>query len=79
MVRARLSRARSPSRSVNSERRGNCVCVCVCVCLTQANTLTPFLACVRSSLDAAMCLRAQPSQNVERHNQPEVETRCVVS
>ena len=40
-----------------------------------ANTLEPFLQCVRTSLDAALCLRTQPSQNVERHNQPEVETR----
>ena len=45
--------------------------------LWQANTLTPYLECVRHSLDAALCLRTQPSQNVERHNQPEVETRCV--
>lgn len=46
----------------------------VCRC-SQANTLEPFLQCVRTSLDAALCLRTQPSQNVERHNQPEVETR----
>lgn len=54
-----------------------CAVLTGAIVCTQANTLTPFLQCVRSSLDAAMCLRSQPSQNVERHNQPEVETRCV--
>ena len=42
---------------------------------SQANTLRPYLNCVRSTLNAAMCLSNFPSQNVERHNKPEVETR----
>merc|ERR1712137_1281224 len=38
-----------------------------------ANTLRPYLNCVRSSLEAAMCLQNFASQEVERHNKPEVE------
>jgi actin related protein 2/3 complex subunit 4 len=41
----------------------------------QANTLAPYLSSIRSSLDAALCLRNFPSQVVERHNKPEVELR----
>jgi len=33
------------------------------------------LNCVRSTLDAASCIRNFPSQNVERHNKPEIEIR----
>mmetsp|Transcript_3119 Transcript_3119/g.6271 ORF Transcript_3119/g.6271 Transcript_3119/m.6271 type:complete len:171 (-) Transcript_3119:191-703(-) len=40
-----------------------------------ANALKPYLDAVRSTLTAACCLRNQPSQNVERHNKPEVEMR----
>ena len=40
-----------------------------------ANTLRPYLSCVRSTLDAALCLRNFPSQVVERHNRPEIEDR----
>jgi hypothetical protein len=34
-----------------------------------------YLNTVRSTLDAALCLRNFPSQLVERHNKPEVEVR----
>jgi len=40
-----------------------------------ANTLKPYLDCIRATLNAALCLRNFPSQLVERHNKPEVETR----
>ena len=40
-----------------------------------SNTLRPYLNCVRSSLDASLCIRNFPSQTVERHNKPEVETQ----
>ena len=40
-----------------------------------ANTLAPYLNCIRQSLNAALCLRNFPSQVVERHNKPEVEVR----
>jgi hypothetical protein len=43
--------------------------------LTQSNTLRPYLAAVRSTLTAAMCLENFASQNVERHNKPEIEAR----
>lgn len=33
-----------------------------------SNTLKPYLNCVRTTLDAALCLRNFPSQTVERHN-----------
>ncbi|KAL3894629.1 MAG: hypothetical protein SGCHY_005165 [Lobulomycetales sp.] len=36
-------------------------------------SLKPYLACVRSSLTAALCLQNFASQKVERHNKPEVE------
>jgi len=39
-----------------------------------ANTLRPYLNCVRASLSAAMCLQNFASQQVERHNKPEVES-----
>jgi len=40
-----------------------------------ANTLAPYLGCVRASLNAALCLQNFASQQVERHNKPEVEAR----
>ncbi|KAJ2997454.1 Actin- protein 2/3 complex subunit 4 [Globomyces sp. JEL0801] len=40
-----------------------------------SNTLRPYLAAVRSTLTAAMCLENFGSQIVERHNKPEVEAR----
>ncbi|KAG0581349.1 hypothetical protein KC19_4G244400 [Ceratodon purpureus] len=39
----------------------------------QANTLRPYLTCIRNTLTAAMCLQNFPCQEVERHNKPEVE------
>ena len=39
----------------------------------QANTLRPYLNAVRSTLTAALCLENFASQQVERHNKPEVE------
>ncbi|KAI9596691.1 hypothetical protein BDF19DRAFT_438328 [Syncephalis fuscata] len=38
-----------------------------------SNTLRPYLAAVRSTLTAALCLENFSSQVVERHNKPEVE------
>lgn len=38
-----------------------------------ANTLRPYLQCVRSTLTAALCIQDFASQMVERHNKPEVE------
>lgn len=38
-----------------------------------ANTLRPYLTCIRTTLQAALCIRNFPSQTVERHNRPEVE------
>jgi actin related protein 2/3 complex subunit 4 len=40
-----------------------------------SQTLAPYLAAVRKSLEAALCLRNFASQRVERHNKPEVEAR----
>ncbi|TPX36320.1 hypothetical protein SmJEL517_g01487 [Synchytrium microbalum] len=40
-----------------------------------SNTLRPYLAAVRATLTAAMCLENFSSQVVERHNKPEVEAR----
>ena len=40
-----------------------------------ANTLKPYLDCIRATLTASMCLQNFPSQVVERHNKPEVEVR----
>jgi len=40
-----------------------------------AQTLRPYLNCVRASISAAMCLQNFGSQVVERHNKPEVEAR----
>jgi len=37
--------------------------------------LTPYLKAVKSTLTAAICLRNFPSQVVERHNKPAVETQ----
>lgn len=44
------------------------------ICI-QANALKPYLDAVNKTLTAAACLRNFPSQNVERHNKPEVEVR----
>lgn len=38
-----------------------------------AATLKPYLDAVRASLDAALCLTDFPSQQIEKHNKPEVE------
>ncbi|KDO47849.1 hypothetical protein CISIN_1g0281362mg, partial [Citrus sinensis] len=38
-----------------------------------SNTLRLYLACIRNTLDAALCLQNFPCQEVERHNKPEVE------
>ena len=37
--------------------------------------MKPYLDAVKATLVAAACLRNFPSQNVERHNKPEVEVR----
>jgi hypothetical protein len=42
-----------------------------------ANTLAPYLNCIRKTLEATLCLRNFASQKIERHNKPEVEARCV--
>lgn len=41
----------------------------------QSNTLRPYLACVRSSLTAALTLESFPSQVAERHNVAEIEAQ----
>ena len=41
-----------------------------------ANTLKPYLDCIRHTLTASLCLRNFPSQVVERHNKPEVEIQA---
>lgn len=38
-----------------------------------ATSQQPYLACIRSTLTAAMCLQNFACQDVERHNKPEVE------
>ncbi|KAJ3092647.1 Actin- protein 2/3 complex subunit 4 [Quaeritorhiza haematococci] len=40
-----------------------------------SNTLRPYLAAVRATLTASMCLENFSSQVVERHNKPEVEAK----
>jgi len=40
-----------------------------------ATTLQPYLKAIRTTLEAALCLRNFASQVVERHNKPEVEAR----
>jgi len=40
-----------------------------------AQTQAPYLKAIRSTLDAALCIRNFASQVVERHNKPEVEAR----
>jgi len=40
-----------------------------------AQTLRPYLNCVRTTLNATMCLQNFGSQVVERHNKPEVEAK----
>ncbi|KAJ3103737.1 Actin- protein 2/3 complex subunit 4 [Phlyctochytrium planicorne] len=44
-----------------------------------SNTLKPYLAAVRSTLTAALCLENFASEVVERHNKPEVEARSTPS
>lgn len=44
--------------------------------LLQSGTLKPYLAAVRRTLTAAMCLENFSSQIVEKHNKPEVEVRA---
>ncbi|KAI9296250.1 ARP23 complex 20 kDa subunit [Neoconidiobolus thromboides FSU 785] len=39
-----------------------------------SQTLRPYLAAVRSTLTASLCLENFPSQEVEKHNKPEVES-----
>ncbi|CEF66222.1 Actin-related protein 2/3 complex subunit 4 [Strongyloides ratti] len=41
----------------------------------QANTLQPYLECVRRTLEASLCIQQFGSQVVERHNKPEVEVQ----
>ncbi|KAH0928835.1 hypothetical protein HID58_014562 [Brassica napus] len=41
----------------------------------QANPLRLYLACIKNTLEAAMCLQNFPCQEVERHNKPEVELK----
>ncbi|XP_042515649.1 actin-related protein 2/3 complex subunit 4 isoform X2 [Macadamia integrifolia] len=43
-----------------------------------ANSLRSYLACIRNTLEAAMCLQNFPCQEVERHNKPEVELKTSV-
>eukprot|EP00842_Homolaphlyctis_polyrhiza_P000678 jgi/Hompol1/1610/HPOL_001668-RA len=43
-----------------------------------SNTLRPYLAAVRATLTAALCLENFSSQVVERHNKPEVEAGCAM-
>ncbi|KAM0748552.1 ARP23 complex 20 kDa subunit [Meredithblackwellia eburnea MCA 4105] len=40
-----------------------------------SNTLRPYLACVRSTLTAALTMQDFPSQVAERHNVPEIEAQ----
>eukprot|EP00033_Pygsuia_biforma_P000125 GCRY01000160.1.p1 GENE.GCRY01000160.1~~GCRY01000160.1.p1 ORF type:complete len:170 (+),score=23.34 GCRY01000160.1:111-620(+) len=40
-----------------------------------ANTLRPYLNCIRATLTAALCLDNFGSQIVERHNKPEIEVK----
>merc|ERR1711907_693364 len=44
-------------------------------CSKMAQTLAPYLNCVRHTLTAAICLQNFGSQLVERHNKPEVEAK----
>jgi actin related protein 2/3 complex subunit 4 len=43
-----------------------------------ATSQQPYLACIRSTLTAAMCLQNFACQDVERHNKPEVHTRSLI-
>jgi len=40
-----------------------------------ANTLKTYLDAVRASLEACLCITTFPSQQVERHNKPEIEVQ----
>eukprot|EP00455_Lapot_gusevi_P016922 TRINITY_DN1889_c0_g1_i1.p2 TRINITY_DN1889_c0_g1~~TRINITY_DN1889_c0_g1_i1.p2 ORF type:complete len:169 (-),score=65.34 TRINITY_DN1889_c0_g1_i1:176-682(-) len=40
-----------------------------------ANSLAPYLNCIRKTLEASLCLRNFASQKIERHNKPEVEAQ----
>ena len=35
----------------------------------------PYIQCIKTTLDAALCVMNFPSQVVERHNKPEVEAK----
>jgi actin related protein 2/3 complex subunit 4 len=37
-----------------------------------ANALKTYLQCIKVTLEAALCIRNFPSQQVERHNKPEI-------
>ena len=39
------------------------------------SSLRPYLDAIKSTLTAATCLRNFPSQTVERHNKPEIESK----
>ena len=43
--------------------------------MNPTSSLERYLQAVSSTLKAALCLRNFPSQNVEKHNKPEVEVR----
>nr|AGM32243.1 actin-related protein [Coptotermes formosanus] len=40
-----------------------------------ANPLQPYLNAIRRTLEAALCIRNFPSEDVERHNKPEIEVQ----
>merc|ERR1712146_269254 len=44
--------------------------------IKMANALKPYLDCIRTTMEAAMCLENFGSMVVERHNKPEVEARA---
>ena len=44
--------------------------------MSQVSVLKPYLDAVHKTLEVATCLRNFPSQNVERHNKPEIETKA---
>ncbi|KAH3744974.1 ARP23 complex 20 kDa subunit [Pelomyxa schiedti] len=37
--------------------------------------IKPYVTCIKETITAAMCLENFPSQLIERHNKPEVETK----
>ena len=46
---------------------------------TKANALKTYLQCIKVTLEAALCIRNFPSQQVERHNKPEIFFGCVTT